>query len=726
MNIETGIKSVNYINQIERIYLYENQIKNKKYNFLLKNNDIFLKILNQVKEIEIIEYKKFKDVLEFKNMLSNTFKNDEIFHIYLSLFILESFNDGLIENNIVNKSYKKDSHESLNRIIKNISNLNIFIRKKEKLIEKEIDKIYDFILKIMKILENTNIIKNHKLYNKENLTYIMWEIKDFKNSAQIDVYQNEFELFSFNGKDYIMSQEFNSIRSINSINLKTKDFILSKQQALFSNLCGKKIYIDLDLLSKILTEYCIENKINSGKIEEEYTILLDNHKNLLKEIDKEALEQSSKKISIYQKAILFNYLIENKIDYCYNPIILDFRGRVYKTSAFSITFIKELRLCIHFGNYDDDFKEKYKEGRTDIILNNYLYLLDVIEKAKEKNKIIKRALLWTFISIAENFKNEMDKEINLKDLIEKGIEVYIKNNLDLINYEKKIKIMSSFKIINMLLESEKILKRPISKDATASVYQHLVKLLEADDKYYKYCNLLSENTYYDTYRFIIDDWKKKNEDLIKIINLENIEKYFNRKTLKKTMMTQNYGCGIETSRKYFFNEIKDEIKTINIKDIKKIGKLFFNFFNFTLHKLPIVKNEINKIREYFISNEFEDIILNDNSKASIRYYILKNRRIDTKVLNRRYTHVLKEKKEELDYEKTNIAVLANYIHILDSAISRDVATRISCFIIHDCFMVGCLEVSELIDIINLCFNSNYDKKWPIKNKKKFYSIFIVI
>jgi hypothetical protein len=41
-------------------------------------------------------------------------------------------------------------------------------------------------------------------------------------------------------------------------------------------------------------------------------------------------------------------------------------------------------------------------------------------------------------------------------------------------------------------------------------------------------------------------------------------------------------------------------------------------------------------------------------------------------------------------------------------------------------MVGCLEVSELIDTINICFNCDYHKKWPIKMKKEVYSIFIVI
>jgi hypothetical protein len=41
-------------------------------------------------------------------------------------------------------------------------------------------------------------------------------------------------------------------------------------------------------------------------------------------------------------------------------------------------------------------------------------------------------------------------------------------------------------------------------------------------------------------------------------------------------------------------------------------------------------------------------------------------------------------------------------------------------------MVGCLEVSQLIDIINICFNCDYHENWEIKIEKEVYSIFIVI
>lgn len=692
--------------------------------FLKENENIFNEVLKIIKSNKIISYKKYKDVIEFKDLLSFVFKNDEIFYYYVSLFIVESFNDGLIENNIVDKK-RKDIHSSINRAVKNISNLNIYVRRKNKLIEKDIEKLYEFILKMVKLLENSDLVKKHKIKQNNLLTYDILELKDFKIYPQIDIYQKEFELFTFNGRDYLISETFNSIRSTNSINIKTKEFSLGEKNVLVSNLCARKINIDLNLLNVFFQEYAKEHNIDIKKIDKNYIILIENHKKLIKEKDLKAVEETSKKINIYQKAILFNYLIKNEIEWCYNPIVLDFRGRVYKTSAFSITFIKELRLCIHFGEYENTFFENYIEGKTDKIINNYLYMVEEID-TKIKNKVIQRALIWSFVALAENFKNEMGKSVTLKEFIEKGIDIYSKKEIEKLEYEKKIKIISIFKTIDMLINDEKISIRPISKDATASVYQHLVKILGSDENYYRYTNLNSEDTFYDTYMYVIDEWKEKNKDSIKIMNLDNLDGYFNRKTLKKTMMTKNYGCGLDASKEYFLGTINKIYKLIGFENNKKIKKLFSNFYDFISSNLSITKENVNKITYYFRENNYDDILLKDGSKISIKYFTLEDKRIDTKIKSKRYTHMMKNQTNCIDPEKTERALLANYIHVLDSALSRDVATRIPCFIIHDCFLVGCLEVSLMIDTVNICFNSDYHENWKIKNKKNFYSIFIVI
>jgi len=74
-------------------------------------------------------------------------------------------------------------------------------------------------------------------------------------------------------------------------------------------------------------------------------------------------------------------------------VIIDFRGRVYKGSSFSVTFVKELRICIYFGYYDEEFIKKYKEGKTDRILDKYIHLLNEIHVQIKIHKIIKRSIL---------------------------------------------------------------------------------------------------------------------------------------------------------------------------------------------------------------------------------------------------------------------------------------------------------------------------------------------
>ena len=102
----------------------------------------------------------------------------------------------------------------------------------------------------------------------------------------------------------------------------------------------------------------------------------------------------------------------------------------------------------------------------------------------------------------------------------------------------------------------------ISKDATASVFQHLVKILGArDEKSYQFCNLNSSDIWYDTYTLVINDWIDKNKNLINKNKLDNFNEIFNRSNIKQTMMTQNYGAGYKKCWKEFKN-LNDNYKLI--------------------------------------------------------------------------------------------------------------------------------------------------------------------
>ena len=93
--------------------------------------------------------------------------------------------------------------------------------------------------------------------------------------------------------------------------------------------------------------------------------------------------------------------------------------------------------------------------------------------------------------------------------IKEGINVI--NNFD--KFEKKniydfLKIKYYIYILNEINEDIYI-KRFISKDATASVYQHFIKILDKNSlDSLKWCNLNNNDKWYGTYSFIINDFKK--------------------------------------------------------------------------------------------------------------------------------------------------------------------------------------------------------------------------
>jgi hypothetical protein len=94
----------------------------------------------------------------------------------------------------------------------------------------------------------------------------------------------------------------------------------------------------------------------------------------------------------------------------------------------------------------------------------------------------------------------------------------------------------------------------ISKDATASVFQHLVKILGGKtDQSYKFCNLDSEDTWYDTYTLVINDWKQQKKILIRKNEIDNFDEIFNRSNLKKQWWLK-----------------------ITVRDLKNVEKSFMN------------------------------------------------------------------------------------------------------------------------------------------------------
>jgi len=273
------------------------------------------------------------------------------------------------------------------------------------------------------------------------------------------------------------------------------------------------------------------------------------------------------------------------------------------------------------------------------------------------------------ISLAEPFKNKIGSMVSVKGFIEKGLEILDNDEMiHSLDYDDKIKCIYIKKILNEL-QDDILIKRLVPKDATASVFQHLVKTLgEFDNNSLKYCNMNSDEFWYDTYSIMIDKFNEKVKKTITELSEEKYENIFNRKNLKKIMMTRNYGCGLKKSFKYFKQSIKDLLYGYNEAEINEINLTFTRFYNHISKENQITKADINKIIDFF--RDDKKIIFNDSSATNFTYKKFESNRMDSSYKNKRYTRMIKKMSNIDDKKKYRIAVVANYIQSQDASLVR--------------------------------------------------------
>jgi hypothetical protein len=296
----------------------------------------------------------------------------------MSIFILKAFNKGAID--LSRENVALFSNEIINKIKTEMDRINIFIRLKKNMEHKNIEQSEKFILKLLTELENKKIIESKTIYRAKNMSEKILSIKNMKISIQIDVNKKPFEIIKFATNEYQISITYNTIRDLKTTNIQTNRINTTNSNlAVISKMINRKIYIDAEILSEIYREFIKENNI-ADNIEEYYKEMLAAYSKFINEDDKISIKKISKKISIYKKALFLDYLVKNKIEEFYSPVILDFRGRVYITSQLSLTFVKELRYCVYLGKYDKKFINNYKTTKTDELIEKKFELL---EKMKE-------------------------------------------------------------------------------------------------------------------------------------------------------------------------------------------------------------------------------------------------------------------------------------------------------------------------------------------------------
>jgi hypothetical protein len=146
----------------------------------------------------------------------------------------------------------------------------------------------------------------------------------------------------------------------------------------------------------------------------------------------------------------------------------------------------------------------------------------------------------------------------------------------------------------------------IAKDATASVFQNLIRILSYKNELSLIiCNMRDSENWYDTYSFILSKWVEKVEQE-KLLDYEKYKHLFKRKSIKKSIMTSPYSVSYLSSREYFLDALIEDGQITNKKIDKGLEEIFLNFFRY-------IKEEIET--NFFLENSSLNLV--DYAKKKI-------------------------------------------------------------------------------------------------------------
>ena len=713
----------------EILYNYNNSKKNNELSEQLINiynkeelksyeetlNSIFNSIKKINSKLNKVEHEKFNQI-KFKEKFGDDFLEWFISFSFLKCVIYEKYNtDKRIEKKNI------ESYELTNAITNDICFFIdfLYVHKKinstsdsynkiifKKTIFRLIIDLKESILKINKKTVLNEATKKIRYANfiefKEKSSYksTLLLFKISKEPATIKE-RNDIKIIGF--KHYLLNTYL-----VTSKIQKKNPVINQKFTKLLSEYAKTSFFFDkqmFQIVEKELTKIKSENideilkKLQSKYTQKNIKIIdsinIDDTINNLSFL-KYQIKKIQKNLSLNIEMWIFEKLKQEYEDYD-GPIYFipyaDFRGRIYYKSMISPQSGWIFRFLYNFGNID---KVEYED------LNMINLDRKLEDKIQEINKSINfKIFSWIFLSIGFKFKKEIigsKKSVDIEKFIEKGLEKYnvYKNCWEKIWDDEKDR-MDAIEIIYYItlvksLEEDKPLKRYIIKDTTASIYQHLGKVLIFKNyKALELTNLMSNFTWFDTYDPIINY-------LLKFID-EEVKEFFTRKTLKKILMTTKYNIGFESALSYFNGELEF------INDKEKYRLIIKNFYRiYKMLKKGDAEEEIlfKKSIEDFNSHivtlndiEFEDI------KINLTYFKMKKFELCIFVDKQRYTMIDYRRIDEKDDKKILSSSLPHVIHALDALYARKIfkilnSFNINLFTIHDAFAIPFNQIEILI------------------------------
>lgn len=725
------------------------QYNDENFNeFLILYEDNILQIFSIFKNnirLKRIEYLK-KNLSQFHIKFSESIKNyDDYLSLVLSIITIKAFVDTTKPQESRGEKYLLyDSDKIINYILIDFSyfiiwleanyNKNSINKKHFKLDKKN---IRVFILDQLMCLHEHNTLKIENRFSQNKwfkLYHINLPQKDF---IFLSLFKKSFQYYKKNNYIYFFINHYTNMHELTRENPRSGSVFTTGNMEYLNNLLKIKCQIDYSLLEWFYQKKLEKYNLNSDKLFEYYHIYIQNIKDAIRTNDYKTHKELSEKLSIVIDLLRIKKIINNNFrGDLYFPSLLCFRGRTHFTSSVSFTFFKEFRFVTHQGSYEENFSPPFHplSHLIENILENYIDKLNTLKNFnfEKKNKQIKYSIIWVLISIGKLDKSKMGQQVNIEDFINRGIEIM--NNQITINLEdeyEELELESLKKILGEI-NSDIYIKRFISKDATASCFQHLIKILgHSNSEARKWCNLDSLDTWYDTYTFILNNWLSG----IKYEGKDNLLKFFTRKSTKRVDMTTQYGCSEATCWKYFKETIK--IESLSPEEINDLRTLFKNFYEYVDSNVGLLNRDSKDIIEALLNNKNE-IILSDNSQANLNYYKIKKSQIVTRrknigaenFLNKeiRYTKSHVALTGDFDYKKHKTSSRANYIHIQDASIARYVISIAPILTIHDCFLIDYQSVTFLISLVNEAMRKTFhDLKLNTNFKhENIFSIFIVL
>ena len=668
----------------------------------------------------------------------------------------------------VYEEYFKDKWKTLRNIINRASRLTLKLivylsasnQTNEKILSDGVTKKIERIVfsTIENLIAYGNIEEKKVLSNNKTTKFIKHKNEIFSVN-EVFFYAEPSEVFIVNNVPYLINCNYISVNEIYRKNIFNpfSEYPNIQQLEFIFNLINLKIYPDIKLINIAVNEILEDVgedkswiKDNWWKVEsiELLKKIPENFKKSdVKSMDdarrvrfniKRNIQKKISSFSVYKEIIDFQENFHNYKKGFYLNFFTDFRWRIYSNGETSPTNNKIIRHSINYGEYTleelNRFEKEIEETKCwKIIMNYEKIIINELKIEKSLKNYELSAIFWCLIEIAKLFKEDMQKDgrIQTLEFLIKGIEWFNKNAV--FKKEKKLIYESSKITINGIINGSHWSRTIIFKDATASVIQHLLKILGAkDDLSVKYCNFSDSNNWWDPYYFVLSEYIKKypNDDL---------KKFMTREIWKPLILTFHYSVTLHTGITYIMNNLrnnwefkslKDEDKTIVEKKMIKEVKNFFQFLNDFFNNDVFFRQNSNLLVENWDENQ-KFIKTHDMANIYLNYYKPKEKRVNIKnKLDERKTLTYHEIVDVYDSKQTLRALRANIVHASDAQYARLLISKYRILAVHDSFGIDIFRICQFMDDANLLLKIQLTETSfateTVHISSDLYSIFVLL